>query len=151
MTYSEKVCITPLNQCSGSQTSQYVGFWLAYTLPTIVFIFCPLILIVGRNRYTRSPPTGSVLEGAFRLFMYAARGKWSFNPITLYKNFSSPGFWDSVKPSKQIQKPSWMTFDDQWVDEVNRGLKACAVFLWFPLYCKQAFLYYLRASDRKEC
>jgi len=27
-----------------------------------------------------------------------------------------------------------MTFDDQWVDEVNRGLKACAVFCWFPIY-----------------
>jgi POT family proton-dependent oligopeptide transporter len=77
-----------------------------------------------------------VLEGAFRLFFYAARGKWSLNPITLYKNFTAPGFWDSAKPSKQVQKPAWMTFDDQWVDEVNRGLKACAVFLWFPLYCE---------------
>jgi len=100
-----------------------------------------LVLFAGRNRYTRSPPTGSVLEGAFRLFLYAARGKWSLNPITLYKNFSAPGFWDSAKPSKQVQKPSWMTFDDQWVDEVHRGLKACAVFLWFPLYCKQVILY----------
>lgn len=29
-----------------------------------------------------------------------------------------------------------MTFDDQWVDEVGRALKACKVFLWYPLYCK---------------
>jgi len=27
-----------------------------------------------------------------------------------------------------------MTFDDEWVDEVRRGLLACKVFLWFPLY-----------------
>jgi POT family proton-dependent oligopeptide transporter len=27
-----------------------------------------------------------------------------------------------------------MTFDDQWADEVKRGLKACSVFLWFPIY-----------------
>jgi len=27
-----------------------------------------------------------------------------------------------------------MTFDDMWVDEVRRGFKACAVFLWYPLY-----------------
>jgi len=27
-----------------------------------------------------------------------------------------------------------MTFDDAWVDEVRRGLLACKVFLWFPLY-----------------
>jgi hypothetical protein len=28
-----------------------------------------------------------------------------------------------------------MTFDDQWVDEVRRAVKACAVFLWYPVYC----------------
>jgi len=27
-----------------------------------------------------------------------------------------------------------MTFDDNWVDEVRRGIKACSVFCWFPLY-----------------
>lgn len=27
-----------------------------------------------------------------------------------------------------------MTFDDIWVDEVRRGLKACTVFLWYPLW-----------------
>jgi hypothetical protein len=33
-------------------------------------------------------------------------------------------------------KPEWMTFDDAWVNEVRRGLLACKVFLWYPLYCK---------------
>lgn len=27
-----------------------------------------------------------------------------------------------------------MTFNDAWVDEVGRGLVACKVFLWYPLY-----------------
>jgi len=27
-----------------------------------------------------------------------------------------------------------MTFDDAWVEEVRRGLLACKVFLWYPLY-----------------
>lgn len=31
-------------------------------------------------------------------------------------------------------KPAWMNFDDAWVDEVRRGLLACKVFLWYPLY-----------------
>lgn len=45
-------------------------------------------------------------------------------------------FWDSVKPSALgASRPQWMTFDDEWVDEVARGLKACKVFLWYPLYC----------------
>ena len=29
-----------------------------------------------------------------------------------------------------------MTFSDEWVDEVRRGLRAYMVFCWFPLYCK---------------
>ena len=35
------------------------------------------------------------------------------------------------------EKPEWMNFDDNWVDEVRRGFKACSVFAWFPIYCTQ--------------
>jgi len=45
-------------------------------------------------------------------------------------------FWENAKPSNiKGERPTWMTFDDNWVDEVRRGLKACSVFGWFPLYC----------------
>lgn len=65
------------------------------------------------------------------------KGRWSLNPVKTYKSMTSPDFWESVKPSQiQGSKPPWMTFDDQWVDEVKRGLKACGVFCWFPIYCK---------------
>jgi len=118
MTYSEK----------------FVGFYLAYTLPTVIFLLCPIVLFIGRNRYARSPPTGSVLASAIRLFRFAARGKWSLNPVTTYRNLTAPGFWENAKPSKQVDKPTWMTYDDHWVDEVERGIKACGVFCWFPIY-----------------
>jgi POT family proton-dependent oligopeptide transporter len=39
---------------------KYVGFWLSYLLPTIVFLICPLVLILGRKRYVLTPPSGSV-------------------------------------------------------------------------------------------
>jgi POT family proton-dependent oligopeptide transporter len=29
-----------------------------------------------------------------------------------------------------------MNFDDKWVDEVQRGFRACGVFLWYPMYCE---------------
>ena len=113
---------------------------MAYTLPTVIFLLCPIILWIGRDRYVRSPPTGSVLATAFRLWRFASRGKWSLNPVKTYRNLSAPGFWENAKPSKQTveTRPAWMTFDDQWVDEVQRGVKACGVFCWFPIYC--AFL-----------
>lgn len=51
-----------------------------------------------------------------------------------YKNLRADDFWERTKPSRQEVKPSWMTFDDAWVDEVRRGLMACRVFLWYPVY-----------------
>ncbi|KAF9269358.1 PTR2-domain-containing protein [Marasmius fiardii PR-910] len=118
-------------------SEKYVGFWLAYTLPTIVFLLCPIVLWVGRNRYVRSPPQGSVLSKALKLWKLAAKGRWSLNPVKTMKSLKAADFWENVKPSKlerEGRKPAWMTFDDQWVDEVNRGFKACAVFAWYPIF-----------------
>ncbi|KAJ7436054.1 PTR2-domain-containing protein [Mycena galericulata] len=129
-----------VGQIGMTYSERYVGFWLAYTLPTGVFLLCPIVLFIGRNRYVRTPPTGSVLATAVRLWRYAARGRWSVNPVKCVKRLRAPGFWDDAKPSAVVRrvgeegKPTWMTFDDQWVDEVRRGLSACAVFCWYPIY-----------------
>ncbi|CAK45433.1 uncharacterized protein An08g04600 [Aspergillus niger] len=101
---------------------KYVGYWLAFLLPTIMFGICPIVLFFCRKRYTVTPPTGSVVTKAFQLWSLALRGQWSWNPVTF------------VKPSRLANKPTWMTFDDQWVEEVRRAVKACAVFAWYPLY-----------------
>jgi hypothetical protein len=42
-----------------------------------------------------------------------------------------------------------MTFDDEWVEEVKRGFKACAVFCWFPIYFGFGSLFFL--SFRFSC
>ncbi|KAG6908190.1 hypothetical protein DXG01_005779 [Tephrocybe rancida] len=124
-----------IGQIGMTYSEKYVGFWLAYTLPTIIFLLCPIVLFIGRNRYVRSPPTGSILPTAFRLWRYAAKGRWSLNPARMYRQLTAPDFWENAKPSKHVDdKPKWMNFDDHWVDEVNRGLKACAVFCWYPIY-----------------
>lgn len=80
------------------------------------------------------PPTGSVFARAIRLWTFGLTKRWRARQEP---QSSEVGFWDAVKPStldrSGQQKPSWMSFDDQWVDEVRRGFKACRVFLWFPL------------------
>jgi POT family proton-dependent oligopeptide transporter len=44
--------------------------------------------------------------------------------------------WDAARPSRiaPSDRPSWMTYDDAWVDEVRRGLMACKVFLFLPVF-----------------
>lgn len=114
----------------------YIGYWLAFLLPTVMFLCCPLVLVLCKKYYKLAPPEGSVLGPALRLLFRAMKGKWSINPVRTFKNLNSPGFWEDVKPSNipEASRPAWMTFDDAWVDEVHRGFKACSVFLWYPLY-----------------
>ncbi|RHZ62725.1 hypothetical protein CDV55_106657 [Aspergillus turcosus] len=123
-----------LGQVSMVYAEKYVGFWLSYFLPTLMYLGCPGILFLCRNKYRLVKPTGSVYSQAGRLWKLAMKGRWSLNPARMFKKNPKP-FWDSVKPSALgPDRPQWMTFDDEWVDEVARGLKACKVFLWYPLY-----------------
>ncbi|KAL2813653.1 POT family-domain-containing protein [Aspergillus granulosus] len=115
-------------------TEKYVGFWLSFLLPAVMFALCPVILFIFSGRYNLTPPTGSVVGKAFRLWTFAVKPHWSWNPIKLVRNCRAPGFWANVKPSKIRNRPDWMTFDDAWVDEVHRAVKACRVFLWYPIY-----------------
>jgi POT family proton-dependent oligopeptide transporter len=122
-------------QISMVYVEKYVGFWCAWLLPTIMFCCCPIVLWVCRKRYHHSPPTGSVLIRAMKLLTLATKGKWSINPVTTRKNFKNDRFWEDVKPSHLgSRKPGWMQFDDAWVDQVARGLRACSCFTWIPLY-----------------
>jgi len=113
-------------------SEHFVGFWLSYTLPTICYLLCPMILVFFKKHYKLTPPTGSVMGKAFKLIRFAMKKSPKAN------KFKDEGFWERVKPSALRSSgdtlPSWMTFDDAWVDEVRRGLLACKVFLWYPLY-----------------
>jgi len=125
-----------IGQIGMAYAAYYVGFWLAFFLPTLVFLMCPAVLYFCRNTYKLTPPQGSVLGPAMKIWLYAQKGRWSLNPVKTYKNLTAPDFWENVKPSNipADRRPSWMTFDDAWVDEVRRGFLACKVFLWYPLY-----------------
>lgn len=110
-------------------SEHFVGFWLSYTLPTICYLLCPLVLWYFKKTYKLSPPTGSVMGKAYKLVRFAHKKS---------NGFRDPEFWNRIKPSELQARgetiPVWMTFDDAWVDEVRRGILACKVFLWYPLY-----------------
>ncbi|KAJ0416216.1 PTR2-domain-containing protein [Aspergillus carlsbadensis] len=128
-------------QISMVYAEREIGFWLSYLLPTIMFLFCPLVLFFCKKHYTLVPPTGSVYTQAYRLIREACRKHWTVSTVKVagipFKSYKKTGtdFWGAVKPSTYgSDRPSWMIFDDAWVDEVARGLKACRVFLWYPLF-----------------
>jgi len=115
---------------------RYVGFWLSYLIPTIAFCLTPLVMILCKNWYKHTPPTGSVLMPAIKILLRGTKGRWHANPVATYKHMNDGTFWDNVKPSHipAGERPAWMDFDDAWVDEVRRGWTAVMVFCYYPLW-----------------
>jgi POT family proton-dependent oligopeptide transporter len=105
---------------------QQYGFWQAFLIPTAMFLIAPIVLWSQKKNYKLSPPTGSLLSKFLKMFFFArksSKGFWHLN-------------WDAAKPSNVpvAERPAWMTYDDAWVDEVRRGLMACKVFLFLPIF-----------------
>jgi POT family proton-dependent oligopeptide transporter len=114
---------------------RYVGFWLSFLLPTIMFIVCIPVLIFCKKFYILRPPSGNVMGPAFKLLFKALGRGFSISPVKTYRNWTSGQMWEAVKPSRLgDSKPKWYNFDDAWVDEVARGFGACSVFFWVPIF-----------------
>ncbi|OLN85405.1 putative peptide transporter ptr2-like protein 5 [Colletotrichum chlorophyti] len=105
---------------------KYHSFWLAWFLPTILFLICPFVLFFNKKNYHLTPPTGSVLSKFFKMSSFASKRSGGITKMN----------WDLAKPSNvpAAERPGWLTYDDAWVDEVRRGLKACKVFLFLPVF-----------------
>ncbi|ORZ16385.1 POT family-domain-containing protein [Absidia repens] len=112
-----------LSAIATTELEKNVGFWAAYLLPTCMFVPCIVVVILGHKQYVSTPPRGSVFVEAGKVFWFSRKVK---------------GGLDSCKPSLlQISHPDLAasaTWDDIFVDELKRTLRACAVFCWFPIY-----------------
>jgi hypothetical protein len=80
--------------------------------------------------YHRSPASQTL-----RVIRLSLGPAWSWNPVRTYKNCKKEEFWNSAKPSTYGDSvPSSITWDDQFVGEVARTVKACQVFLFMPFW-----------------
>jgi proton-dependent oligopeptide transporter, POT family len=115
-----------VGQISMVYTEKYVGFWLAFLLPTVLFLISPFVLWSNKKKYHLTPPTGSVLGKFVKMFLHTTKKSGWFKKMN----------WDHARPSllSAAERPSWMTYDDEWVDQVRRGLEACKVFLFLPIF-----------------
>ncbi|KAI8365558.1 POT family-domain-containing protein [Blakeslea trispora] len=112
-----------LSAIATTSIEKAVGFWPAYLLPTLMFAIGIVILLLGRKRYILVPPRGSIFVEAYKLLTLSAKVK---------------GGLEACKPSNlAIEHPeliSKVTWDDVFVDELRRALRACIVFCWFPIF-----------------
>lgn len=99
---------------------KFCGFWTAYLLCFCVFNIGIVILFVRRNHYVVRPPKGSIITDAFKAIGLMIAGR----------------SLDAAKPSVRAAngKTSPVNWDDHFVEELKRALRACKVFIFYPIF-----------------
>ncbi|CAE6488666.1 unnamed protein product [Rhizoctonia solani] len=130
--------IGSLGSIATTETELHHGFWLAYLIPTIVYVLVPVVLWFGWHKYVQYPPRGSIQLEAFRVIRRVYKGTWSFNPAETLRRMHDPSKWDKARPSfvRQTQEDAnfMPTWDDTFVDEMRRTMHAVKIFVFYPLF-----------------
>ncbi|KAL2018986.1 hypothetical protein VTK56DRAFT_10211 [Thermocarpiscus australiensis] len=111
-------------------TEKYVGWWLSFLIPLLLYLPLPLLLWFLHKRLILHPPGGSDLPNVFRVLGVCFRRGG-------IKRIGRHGFWDLAKPSNiaaaglsDTYKTRW---DDQFVEDVRRTFQATGIFCFFPI------------------
>ncbi|ODQ81261.1 hypothetical protein BABINDRAFT_179772 [Babjeviella inositovora NRRL Y-12698] len=94
-----------------------VGFWAAFLLPLVFFLFALIALFAGSNSYVKKPPSRSVISHSFHIVWILLR---------------TGGDVSRVVPSSNPH--AHLPWTDAFVGEVTQALSTCKVFLFFPVY-----------------
>ena len=109
---------------------KYHSFWLAYLMPLIVFIGSIIVLLVGRHRYIRNPPSGSLILRAFRVIKTAIQMRWKLGKQDDKKHFLDYAKEIESPNDKEITKQNV----NQFIEDLKQGIRACRVFAFYPFY-----------------
>ncbi|KAL2131774.1 hypothetical protein VTI74DRAFT_4624 [Chaetomium olivicolor] len=111
-------------------SEKYVGWWLAFLIPLILYLPLPLLLWFLRKRVILHPPGGSDLPNVFKVLSVCLRRGG-------FKKIGRAGFWDLAKPSNIAAAGLESTYPTQWndqfVDDVRRTFQATGIFCFFPI------------------
>lgn len=107
-------------------TEKYVGFWVAFLLPGIVYFLLPVLLLFLNNRLIKQPPSGSEITQFFKIIGTAIK----HNKYRLW----GKNYWTAASPSTLATKGITVSWTDKDVVDVHRTLVACRIFLYFPIW-----------------
>lgn len=105
---------------------KYVGFWLAFLLPGILYLLLPVLLLSVYRKLVIKKPKGSELTNFLRIVWTAVR----HNGFRLW----AKDFWSAASPAKLAERGIHVSWTERAVLDVERTLKACVVFLYFPIW-----------------
>ncbi|KAJ7266315.1 PTR2-domain-containing protein [Mycena rebaudengoi] len=135
MIYYWSVNIGAFLRVATTYSEKRIGFWLAYLVPGILYGLMPIVLVIVYPKLVRLPPQGSVVLDAFKVF------NTLFSRAGLGGMLKGGDNWNVAKPSNieaagglPKKKAGWVTWDDDFVDELKRTIVACRLFLFLPIF-----------------
>ncbi|ORX40241.1 putative integral membrane peptide transporter [Kockovaella imperatae] len=116
-----------------SYAERFVGFWLAFLTPGIVYMIVPVVLVIASKSLYKAPPQGSVVLESLAVM------REIFRRGGLRKIFKPNEFWILAKPSHIAEQDGGIDthkvfWDDRFVDEIRQSYAASAVFFLIPVF-----------------
>lgn len=111
---------------ASTYAERYVGFWLAFLLPTIIYVLVIVIFVGVNKKIVKKPPLGSELNDFFKITWICCKE----NKFMLWKK----DFWDAARPTVLAEKGQTVKWNNRLVTDVGRTWAACQVFLYIPIY-----------------
>lgn len=111
---------------ASTYAEKYVGYWLAFLLPTIIYTVVVLVFLGANKRIIKKPPMGSELNDFFKITLICCRE----NKFMFWKK----GFWNAAKPEVLAAKGQTVHWNSHLVRDVGRTWAACQIFLYIPIY-----------------
>ncbi|GAB7326886.1 hypothetical protein MBLNU13_g10807t1 [Cladosporium sp. NU13] len=96
------------------------GFWTAFLMCFCAFNIGILVLILRRKSYVVRPPQGQIITDAFKAIGIMIKSR----------NTNAPK--PTWRAANGVTKP--VPWNDHFVDELQRALKACKVFIFYPIF-----------------
>lgn len=128
---------------------RYYGFWLAYFIPTLLYLGLLPMLLFLKKRLILKAPGGSDLGNSMRVVGVCLRRGG------ILKIFRGD-FFAAAKPSviAQSSHPIEVPWTDGFVEDVRRAFQATGIFMFFPIQMindnglgKRRPRYFLGTSD----
>ncbi|KAJ2832966.1 hypothetical protein GGI24_001025 [Coemansia furcata] len=100
------------------QVAKNKSYAMAFMIPAIMFFVGIIVFVSGSKKYVKKQPQGTVLTKVWRCMRYARKNKKEGQAHWL----------DGALGAENVE------WNDEFVIGLQRSLRACKVFLFYPLY-----------------